>query len=208
MSASHDAPESQFSAGLARSYRRLTIASITSSIVLLFCAGFCLLTTKLFGPTWYQGEEGANKVAGRIVEFTPPQGFKGKLGMEIDFRVFRFDVAKFVQDNGRGNLVVAQMSSQPFAAATDRNQIKQTVENMSPELKTLKVDHSRKKAMTIRSLPAEFQIQTGEDVASTTRLLEVTGTFRGKSDDAFLVLQCEEGILSDQEIEQFLQSIR
>ena len=209
MSAFRDLPEGQANtSGHARSYRRLTVASITSSILLLICAGFCLLTTKLYGPKTDLSEAGATNVAARITEFQLPDGFKGKMGMVFEFPLLKLDIAKFVHDNGRGTLIMAQMSSPTFPMSSTPNPIKQTIDNMSPELKTLKVDQRRRKSMTIRNLPAEFQIQTGEDVASTTRMLEVTGTFRGKVDDAFLVLQCEEGILSDQDIDQFLNSIK
>lgn len=77
-----------------------------------------------------------------------------------------------------------------------------------PELKKIKIDDERVTATTVRGLPGEFQVGSGEDRASTTKYRQVIGRFRGKVDDALLILQFEDEILSDQEIDDFIKSIR
>lgn len=176
--------------------------------MLLTCAGFCFLTTLLLSPQKTETAEAAIRVAAQITDLNVPSGFQGKLGVTMDNVAVKFELAKFIQQQGRGNLTIAQLQSVGQAFAGKQNPLRQMVENLSPELKTLKVDQSRAETMTIRNLPAVFKIEVGEDVASTTRWLEISGVFRGKRDDALLILQCEDGILTDQDIEQFLKSIK
>ena len=87
-------------------------------------------------------------------------------------------------------------------------QLQDFIEKIAPELKMIDLNDHTTRTLVIRGVPSQFETGLGEDRASTTKYRQVTGHFRGKLDNAVLILQCEEGFISEQEIDDFLNSIK
>ena len=191
-----------------RPIRLLSVISIMSSSLIFACAGCCYLTVFLFGPLRVDGPEQTNQLASRITDWTLPADFSGKSGSRMKNALFRFDIAMFKQKQGRGTLVVAEFYSKVLPAP---DRVKGTMDFMrqnTPELKKIDVEERKFLTLTVRDLPAKFELSHGEDRASTTKYHQVIGNFRGKSDDAALILQYEDGVLTDKDIDDFLKSIK
>jgi hypothetical protein len=184
--------------------RLISIITTASSCVLFACAGCCYLVSMLFRPTVIDSPAGATEICEKITDWSLPTGFTGKSGLSADNMILRFDVARFVHHQGRGNLIVAQLKSKSALFAVS---IKELAEQNAPEIKKINVDEHQARTLTVRNLPAEFQIEKGEDRASTTKYCQVIGQFRGKQDDAILILQFEQDQLTDEQVDAFLKSI-
>ena len=182
--------------------------TILSMFLFFSCLSSCVLLKYLFGIEQPTGAEGTAQVAERIAEWTLPDDFEGKHAVTIDNFAMQFDLAIYKHKQGRGALVVAQMhwKSEPPKNVPDFAQ--QFIDLFAQELKRLDLSETEKKTFTIRESPAEFEIGRGEDRATVTKYRQVTGKFRGKAGDASLILQAEDGYLSDEQIEQFLKSIK
>jgi hypothetical protein len=193
-----------------RLIRIWTAISIVMSISLFSCAGFCLLTTALIGPKISGGDdpEKVVQVAAEMTDLKLPRDFEGKARLVFETPIISMRLARFDQKEGRGLLLLGEVHNKVFVYQDEKKQLEQLIEKESSELKALNVTEQRIEKKVIRNLPAKFTIDTGDDLASTTKLTQVKGYFRGKSDEVILVLQCENGILSDQEIDEFLDSIK
>lgn len=188
--------------------RRPFVFAIASSSILIATAGCCFLTAWLFGPRIVESPKEVVQIASQITDWTLPDGFCVKMGLKYDFFFAKFNVAKFQNQQGRGLLIVGELKLDLPKHQNQDSQIREVIERNSPELKKINLDHRETRTLTVRGLPAVFEIGSGESHASTTRYRQVIGHFRGKSDDAILILQCEEDVLSDEQIDQFLKSIK
>ena len=187
--------------------RLLSIFAIISCCGFFSCAGCCLLGVVLLGPKNFDTPEGAEQVAVQITNWTLPKNFIGKSGAVMDNVVLRFDVARFVQKQGRGNLVIGQFHYKLLPSADVQSQLQEIVEKLAPDLKKIDVTENESRAPMINGVAAKFVIGRGEDRATTTRYRQVIGHFRGKLNNAVVILECEEEFLSDQEIDDFINSI-
>ena len=192
--------------------RRLRAVIIITGCGLFTCAGCCFLTSILLNVRGFEGIEGATEVANRITDWTLPGEFVGVSGMTIDNALFRIDLAKFSQKEGRGELVVCQGHFHLMYGSSSAQQMEQMRENMIekyvPELRKIDLADRENQTESIRGLPANFELSHGEDRASTTKLRQAKGHFRGKVDDVLLILQCEDGFITDEVVKEFLNSIR
>jgi hypothetical protein len=189
-------------------FRLLSIITIAASCCFFTCAGCCFLTVLFFRPQEVDTPAGAIDVAARITDWTLPDNFVGKSGVTLDNMILRIEIARFSQQQGRGSLIVAQAHSKLMPFSGQRQQLQDLVEKFVPELKKVDLKQPGSRTMSIRTKPAEFEIGTGEDRASTTRYRQVMGHFRGKGDEAVLILQCEEESITEEAIDEFLNSIK
>ena len=188
--------------------RLLSIFAIVFCSVFFACAGCCFLFLILFRPQVVDTPEGAEAAASLITEWKLPESFEGKSGLTMDNMAIRIDIARFVHREGRGTLVIGQLHSKLMPYVQQQAQLQDFMEKIAPELKKIDVNKSETRTLVIRGVPSQFQIGLGEDLASTTKYRQITGHFRGKMDDSVLILQCEEGFFTDQEINDFLNSIK
>lgn len=188
--------------------RLMSVIAVTSSCVLFVCAGCCFLTTLVLRPKVDTTAAGADGLAARIVDWTLPKDFSGKSACTADNPILLFEIASFAHVQERGHLVVAQLQPKLIPISDKRKQLEQLVDQYSLELKKIKVEDPKTRVLTVNGLPAEFQIGAGEDRASTTKYRQVIGHFRGKKGDAILILQFEDDLLTDQDVDDFLKSIR
>jgi hypothetical protein len=190
------------------SARLLSIITVTSSCFLFAGAGCCLLTALLHKENVVDTPAGADEVAARIVEWTLPANFSGKSGRTIDQTVFLFEFGRFAHRQGRGQLIVAQLNWKYWAPPNQRRGIEDLVDENARDLKKINLEEEQSRTMTINNLSAKFQIGRGEDRASTTKYRQVIGRFRGKKADAIIILQFEDGLLTEREVDDFIKSIR
>ena len=188
--------------------RLLSISAIVFCVLFFMCGGCCFLSFLLFRPQVVDTTEGAEAAASMITEWKLPESFVGKSSVTMDNLIMRIDIARFIHREGRGILVVGQMHLKMLPYSQQQSQLKEFVEKIAPELKMIDLSEQSTRTLDIRGVPSQFEIGLGEDRASTTKYRQVTGKFRGKLDDAVLILQCEDGFLTDQEIEDFLNSIK
>ena len=189
--------------------RLVSMAAIVFCCIFFGCAGCCVLGMLVFGPKNFDTPEGAVQVSEQITNMTVPESFVGKSANTLDNFFFRLDIARFVHKRGRGNLVLGQLHYKWMPGTEMQNQLQEFVEKLTPELKKLdlKPGESETRTVTINSAPAKFEIGSGEDRATTTRYRRVLGRFKGKLDHTIVILECEEDFLSDQEINDFINSI-
>lgn len=185
--------------------RIISILAVTSSCFLFATAGCCFLLGLVFRPTIDATPAGADTVAARIIDWKLPANFSGESGYTRENPLFLFESAKFVQQQGRGRLVVAQLKSK---VSLIKVPIQDLVDQYAPELRKLNIEDPQTRTMTVNGLPATFQIGRGEDRASTTKYRQVVGHFRGKLDEGILILQFEDDVLTDKEVDEFLNSIK
>ena len=188
--------------------RLISISAIVFCGLFFVCAGCCFLTFFLFRPQVVDTTEGAEAAASMITDWKIPETFEGKSGVTMDNMLMRIDIARFVHREGRGILIVGQLHSKLMPYIQQQAQLQDFLEKIAPELKMIDLNDHTTRTLVIRGVPSQFETGLGEDRASTTKYRQVTGHFRGKLDNAVLILQCEEGFISEQEIDDFLNSIK
>ena len=191
-----------------RFYRHPYFFSIASSTILISLVGCCFLSKFLMGFTQFDGATGANEVAARVIEWTPPKDFTGRQGVVFDNFAMEFDIAIYQHNEGRGVLVIAQLHWKSNSLEKNRAILQQFVEQLVPDLKKIDPAHSETRELSVHDKPAKFEISQGEDLASITKFRQVTAELQGKLDDAIIILQCEENYLTETEINDFIQSIK
>lgn len=197
-----------------RPIRILYFLSVASSCALFACAGCCYLTTWILRPEVSEDPNAAVQLAERIVRWTLPEGFVGKSTTTMDNALLKIEIAKFEQERGRGFIVLGRfailwMNAQsPEQQQTMRDQTQSILEQQAPSLKKIDDPEPITRSLTINDAPAEFRIVHGEDRASTTKYWQVTGRFRSNNADASLILQCEDELLTQTQIDAFLESLK
>jgi hypothetical protein len=172
----------------------------------------CLFGPYLFGVQRFDEDAGAKKVADEIIAWTLPPEFKGLVGVTIDNMGFRFDIAKFTHEKGRGSLILVKLHWRAFPAPEELEIRKKMVENMieriEPDLHLIDADERETRAVVICGIPGDCEIIHGEDRASTTKYRQAKSYLHDKTTDVCLILQCEDTFLSATDIDEFLQSIK
>lgn len=190
-----------------RRFRLPYLIAIVTGSCILTCAGCCILAAIFLQAERFEGPAGANDVASRITDWQMPPGFTGEFGAVADNAILRFDIAKFGHDKGRGIMVIAQTKWKMGNNRQSREMTEDLVGRLIPEFRKIDEKDCETRAATIRKTSAVFRICKGEDLASTTKLLQIKGQFLGKTADVALILQIEDGQVTDKEIDEFIESI-
>ena len=185
----------------------MSVIAIASCCVFFICSGCCFLTATLFQPRVTETAESAIDAAATITNWTVPDEFSGKSRASVDNSIFRFDVARFEQNQGRGLMILGQFFFKWPTKPYGDLQLQELMEQSTSKLKKINLESRETRRKTIRSVPAEFEIGRGEDRATTTRYRQVIGRFKGKTDRAVIILQCEEEFITDEQIDRFIESI-
>jgi hypothetical protein len=183
-----------------------------AACVLFAGAGCCLISPYLFGIQRSDGDDGAKKVAGEVIHWTLPPAYAGVVGITFDNSAFRFDIARFGQEKGRGSLVIARLMWRAWPAPDDPEMRKKFIEGsiewVKPELHNIDASEREERAFVVGGLSGKCEISHGEDRGSTTKYRQIVGYFHDKSVDGYLILQGEDEYLTQQEIDDFLNSIK
>lgn len=189
--------------------RLLMIFAVVSTGFLLFCCVPVVALQFLFGPDVTEKPEGVSAIAQKIAPLTIPPKFSGIHGRTADNMLLMAHLARFDHEEGRGRLVIGEfhMRSPNIGPEFDANFLQRLIDEVNPGMRTIETKQSREKVVTIHGQNAKFEIAEGEDVASTTRLKQVTGTFKGPSGEAQLVLQAEFEFVTDEAIDALIDSL-
>jgi hypothetical protein len=195
--------------------RLLMIFAIGCTVMLTCCCVPMVVLQIAFGPTEFKKPADIDAVAKQIAPIVVPPGFTGVLASTADNAAWRVRIAKYDQDQGRGRLLIAQIRthmSKPFLNAEDNGKLEeqmlQTLMNdLYPGLKNLNVKTTRTKLVRLHGTDVTFTIDEGEDLTSTTRRRQVFGKTITPDGAIQLVLQVEDGFITDEAIDAMLDSM-
>ena len=174
---------------------------------LLTCGAGWVVIALLFSPSQTKVPAEIEAIAQRVAPLRVPPQFRPAWGWEADHSVAWIQIARFDQSAGRGLLLIGELHVRPVTNPQEVDQLRNLLENSSPELRLISPKQTQERKLTIRGREAKFEIIDGEDRASTTRLRQVTGSFPGHEATALLILQAEAGYLSDEAIDDLLKSL-
>jgi hypothetical protein len=180
--------------------RLLMIFAIGCTVMLTCCCVPMVVLQIAFGPTEFKKPADVDAVAKQIAPIAVPPGFTGALASTADNAAWR---------------VIAQIRthmSKPFLDAEDNGKLEeqmlQTLMNdLYPGLKNLNVKTTRTKVVLLRGTDVTFTIDEGEDLTSTTRRHQVFGKTITPDGALQLVLQVEDGFITDEAIDAMLDSM-
>lgn len=180
------------------------------AVCMLLCCGVTGYFAYQMKPTIVSKPAEIEALAQEITDIEIPVGFTGQMGMKMNFLgMMNMTMCMFKQDEGRGMMQLTQMEMKVGDPQEGEVQLKQQMKAQgTAEMKELNVTSSETRELEIRGEQATFTISEGQDVATSTEYREVRGQFRGKAGIAVLHLQAESESLSDEAIDELLESIR
>lgn len=179
---------------------------ILAAGTLMCCIGFVSLGL-IFGPSMTETPAEVQAIANRIAPLRVPPQFEPVEGWAADNSLAWVQIARFQQKDHRGLLMIGELHLRPFTVKYDPAQFREFLESATPGLRLIDAAETSKRTLTIHGQPAKFDVVSGEDRASTTKLRQVTGTFMGRVGTVVVILQAEPESLSDQAINDFLTSL-
>lgn len=192
----------------ARQTKILFVFAIGSGLVLLFCFVPMVLFIYLFGPVVTRDPAAVRAVAEKIGPLAIPPDFVGFVAQSAHNSLWDIHLARFDHSEGRGRLVVGQLHLHfaPAGSAEDASLLSNAIDNSFPSLRTLDVKSTRELTLMIHGQEVTFEIQSGEDLQSTTQYKQVSGKFTGAAGAVQILLQAESEFLTDDAIDSFLKS--
>ena len=184
----------------------LVLGAITAGGLLTCSVGWVVIVL-LFSPSQTEVPAEVEAIARRVAPLRVPPLFQPAWGWEADHSMAWLQIARFNQSAGRGLLLIGELHVRPVTNPQEVDQLRNLLENSSPERRLIAPKQTRERTLTIRGSESKFEIIDGEDRASTTRLRQVTGSFPGHESTAILILQAEADYLSDDAIEDLLKSL-
>lgn len=182
----------------------LILSSAFGGMVLLGCLVLGL---------WVQGErstapEDVLQAAREITELELPAGYQGELAETVSTPLFSVRKAVFRHESGKGVLWLTEMKIFLGDDKLADESVKQNMEQLITDMRQIVATDEAPRTVTIRGETAEFQLRTGTDTLSSTRLHEVRGKFRGKTGVAELWWQAEAAVGERQPMEALVDSLR
>jgi len=179
---------------------------VLGSSVLACCLGW-VGAALVFGPTQTKLPSEVEQVAQRMASLHLPPEFQPTWGWSADHSLFWLQIARFDHRDKRGLLLIGELHIRPMSNPHEVAQLRQLMEDSSPELRLINPQQVESRTLTIRGADAKFEIVNGEDRASTTQMRQVTGTFKGREGTVFLLVQAEADHLSVAAIQKLLNSL-
>lgn len=179
---------------------------VLGSSVLACCLGW-VGAALVFGPTQTKLPSEIEQVAQRMASLHLPPEFQPTWGWAADHSLFWLQIARFDHRDKRGLLLIGELHIRPMPNPHELAQLQQLMEDSSPELRLINPMQVESRTLTIRGADAKFEIVNGEDRASTTKMRQVTGTFKGREGTVLLLLQSEADQLPDAAIEELLTAL-
>lgn len=187
----------------------LLILGAISGFFVLACCGFLGGAAYLFKPTMVQSDPEVRTLAAEVANLDVPADLHGKLGMKIDNFMMTMRICSFEHSDGRGQMMLTEMKMKVGDQAQQEEQLKQQMRQQGAgEMRTLNVEHSETRELTINGQPAEFTFAEGQDAATSTKYHEVKGQFTGKNGVASLHLQLEDEVWDEAAVTQMLEAAK
>ncbi|MEK6262615.1 MAG: hypothetical protein AABP62_28805 [Planctomycetota bacterium] len=184
----------------------MVLIALATGAVVTCGAGWVVLLL-LFSPSQTKVPAEVETIARRVAPLRVPPQFQPAWGWEADHSVAWIQIARFDHSAGRGLLLIGELHLRPIANPQEVDQLRNLLENSSPDMRLIAPRLTEERKLIVRGRKAQFEIVEGEDRASTTKLRQVTGTFPGREGTAILILQGEEDYLSNEAIDDLLQSL-
>ena len=118
-------------------------------------------------------------------------------------------IARFNQKEGRGKLVIGQYRTVPetLGNKSDPQMLQYLIEQMTPGIRVLDVKNRVEHEILIEGKKVVITVLDGVDVASSTRMRQVSGTWTAAGSICQLMLQAESEFLTDEDIEALVRSL-
>lgn len=190
-----------------RLVRFLMSVGIVSLGVVFFGCISCALIQNLFGPKKTKVAGEIDQITASILPITVPAGYEPSVGVAADNSLMLLELCRYQQKQGRGLLLIGQFNLRQGPWPGDEASLRRFLEAEESSLRLITPQKKSVRSFVVREKRATFEIVEGEDRASTTKLRQVTGTFPGREGVGMLILQAEQGFLSDADIETLLQAL-
>ncbi len=185
----------------------LTAFGVVSGSSVLACCMSWVGAALVFGPTQTKLPSEIEAVAQQMALLDLPPQFQPTWGWAADHSLFWLQIARFDHSGKRGLLLIGELHIRPMVNPHELEQLRQLMVDSSPDLRLVDPKQTEIRTLTIRGAEAKFEIVNGEDRASTTKMRQVTGTFKGREGTVFLFVQAEADHLSDEAIQELLDSL-
>lgn len=190
-----------------RTTRWLWIGGGAFGSCLLACGLGWVAVALLFGPAHTDVAAQIQIITQRIAAVRVPPLFQPVWGWEADNSLIWVQMARFDHRDGRGLMLIGEFHVRPVFNPTEQLQLRKLLEDSSPDLRLISPKDTEQRKLSVRGTETEFEIVTGEDRASTTKMRQVSGMFPGHKGTAMLILQAEEDCLSEEAITELLNSL-
>ena len=185
----------------------LTAFGVLAATSMVSCCVGWIGLAMVFGPAQTKVPGEVEAIAQRMASLKLPPQFQPTWGWSADNSLFWFQVARFDHSEKRGVLLIGELHVRPMANPQEQMQLRQLIGVSSHDLRLIVAKQSEVRKLTVRGAEAEFEIVTGEDRASTTKMRQVTGMFRGQEGTVLLILQAEVEQLTDDAIDALFVSL-
>ncbi len=182
-------------------------------VLLLCCGGF--VTVSYWGYNLAKNATSKDpatiqRVTGEIVTIDVPQSFRpeSSIDMQIPFGYGSMQMAIYRDPAAKAMLMLMQFSSE--ALANDPNFRGQFDNSMDQQFKkqVVQAEKSEKADVTINGEPATFTIVEGKGSRSAGQVLQVTGSFHGKTGVAQFVLEAESPDFTREQALEIVKSMK
>jgi hypothetical protein len=192
--------------------RLLMIFAIGSTVILICCCVPILVVQIVFGPQEFTTPADVDAVAKQIAPIVVPPAFTGVRAITVDNSGLLIRVAKYDQDQARGRLLIGQMHfnlKSPFfkTEEVEDQRLQSLMNELYPGLQNLDVKKTRPKTINLHGTDIVFTIDEGQDLGSSTRRRQVMGKAITPEGAIQLVLQVEDGFITDEAIDAMLNSL-
>jgi len=185
------------------------ILGAIGGVALLACCGVLGWFGYQFKPTVVQADPEVRTLAAEIAPFQIPAEFTGKVGVKMDNSFMAMRMCAFEHKEGRGQLQISEMQVKVGDQQQQQAQLKSQMQQQgAAEMKTLNIENSETREVTINGQPAQFTFAEGQDAATSTKYREVKGQFTGKNGVANLHLQLEDEAWDEAVIQQMLDAAK
>lgn len=204
-------PESAFlqePAPPSRMRRRMLIgALIAAGVVGGVCVAGCLVLSVMTDAQRLSSAADVQRIANEIAPITIPSGYTGELAEVVKTPFFAVRKVVFRQESGKGVLSIVELKLPVRFAEQDAEVERSLFDSFVTDMRQIAATDESQRSMTIRNVPAEFQLRSGRDTLSSTQLHEVRGVFHGQNGLAQLWLQAEDSVWDAESVDEMLNSL-
>lgn len=189
--------------------RLLMFFAIGSTTVLVCCCIPLVVLQFAFGPTVTTDPAAVREIAHDFGPLKIPAAFIGSIAKSADNSLLLVRIARFDHSEGRGRMVIGKVHMKALEPGNeyDEKLLHSLIDELYPGLRGIDTAETRKVTVKIHDQDVTFEILKGEDRASTTKLTQVSGTFRTATGTNQLLLQVESDFITDDAIDKLLDSI-
>lgn len=178
-------------------------------VIMLACCGVIGWFASQSKFTVVQTDSEIRTLVTEIAGFEIPEDFRGKAGVKMDNPIVAMRMCAFEQADGRGQLQISEMKMKFGDPKQQEAQLKAQMQQQgAAEMKTLNIQQSETREVTINGQPASFTFAEGQDAATSTNYREVKGQFTGKNGVATLHLQIEDEVWDEAAVQQMLDAAK